>query len=82
MLFVYVFSVEWFGFYVDGQDTNTQTLQQSQLYTEDWLGLQQLDKQGKLSELLISVHVHVHVWVCLFGYLYAHFCVLCCVLCV
>ncbi|XP_015203993.1 palmitoyl-protein thioesterase 1 [Lepisosteus oculatus] len=39
---------EWFGFYGPGQAKETQTLQESALYTEDRLGLQQMDKAGKL----------------------------------
>ncbi|XP_064624573.1 palmitoyl-protein thioesterase 1-like [Lineus longissimus] len=39
---------EWFGFYKPGQGKNLYTLQESPLYKEDWLGLQEMDKQGKL----------------------------------
>jgi palmitoyl-protein thioesterase len=39
---------EWFGFYKDGQDKETYTLQESQLYQEDWLGLKQMDADKKL----------------------------------
>ncbi|XP_076361549.1 palmitoyl-protein thioesterase 1 [Tachypleus tridentatus] len=39
---------EWFGFYYPGQAKNTFTLQNSTLYKEDWLGLKQMDKDGKL----------------------------------
>jgi palmitoyl-protein thioesterase len=42
---------EWFGFYVAGQDKNTYTLQESPLYTEDWIGMKQLDSEGKLTFL-------------------------------
>jgi palmitoyl-protein thioesterase len=42
---------EWFGFYVAGQDRNTYTLQESPLYTEDWIGMKQLDSEGKLTFL-------------------------------
>jgi len=45
---------EWFGFYTAGQATNLFTLQQSALYTEDWLGLQQMDKAGKLHFLAVD----------------------------
>jgi len=44
---------EWFGFYTPGQATTLQTLQQSQIYTEDWLGLQVMDKAGKLKFLSV-----------------------------
>ena len=39
---------EWFGFYVDGQDVQTETLFESALYKEDWLGLQLLNSSGRL----------------------------------
>ena len=39
---------EWFGFYVDGQDQLVAPLEQSALYTEDWLGLKTLNDQGRL----------------------------------
>eukprot|EP00112_Aurelia_sp_Birch-Aquarium-sp1_P001002 Seg1097.2 transcript_id=Seg1097.2/GoldUCD/mRNA.D3Y31 product="Palmitoyl-protein thioesterase 1" protein_id=Seg1097.2/GoldUCD/D3Y31 len=39
---------EWFGYYVPGQGKKTQTLQESKLYTEDLLGLKEMDKAGKL----------------------------------
>jgi len=42
---------EWFGFYNAGQDKSVYTLQESQLYQEDWLGLQEMDTQGKLTFL-------------------------------
>jgi len=44
---------EWFGFYAPGQDKNVLTLQQTPLYQEDWLGLRQLDQQGKLAFLSV-----------------------------
>jgi len=44
---------EWFGFYVAGQDNITQTLQQSDLYIEDWLGLQEMDKNSQLDFLSV-----------------------------
>lgn len=43
---------EWFGFYTPGQAEHTQTLQESTLYTEDRLGLQEMDKAGKLHFLI------------------------------
>ncbi|XP_053563274.1 palmitoyl-protein thioesterase 1 [Bombina bombina] len=39
---------EWFGFYKPGQSKETTTLQESVLYTEDRLGLREMDKAGKL----------------------------------
>jgi len=39
---------EWFGFYAPGQDVEVQPLRESKLYTEDWLGLQVLDRSGRL----------------------------------
>ncbi|XP_012673850.1 palmitoyl-protein thioesterase 1 [Clupea harengus] len=39
---------EWFGFLKTGQAVETETLQESALYTEDRLGLAQMDKAGKL----------------------------------
>ncbi|XP_008329364.1 palmitoyl-protein thioesterase 1 [Cynoglossus semilaevis] len=39
---------EWFGFLKTGQAKETETLQQSVLYTEDRLGLAAMDKAGKL----------------------------------
>jgi len=46
---VYPFQSEWFGFYADGSNTQLQTLQQSPIYTQDWLGLKTLDQRGALS---------------------------------
>jgi len=42
---------EWFGFYVAGQDKLTYTLQQSELYQQDWIGLKQMNESGKLTFL-------------------------------
>ncbi|XP_063363413.1 palmitoyl-protein thioesterase 1-like [Cydia amplana] len=39
---------EWFGYYTPGQKTELQTLQQSKIYLEDRLGLQEMDRDGKL----------------------------------
>lgn len=39
---------EWFGFYKPGQSKDLFTLQESQLYSEDRLGLKEMDKAGKL----------------------------------
>eukprot|EP01098_Paradermamoeba_levis_P003379 TRINITY_DN1549_c0_g1_i1.p1 TRINITY_DN1549_c0_g1~~TRINITY_DN1549_c0_g1_i1.p1 ORF type:complete len:296 (+),score=82.90 TRINITY_DN1549_c0_g1_i1:66-953(+) len=45
---------EWFGFYKPGQDKEIIDLRDSDLYKQDWLGLQQLDKQGKLKFLEVD----------------------------
>jgi len=51
---------EWFGFYKPGQQKELYTLQESALYTEDKLGLQQMEREGKLSFLSIPAdHLHV-----------------------
>ncbi|NP_001091368.1 palmitoyl-protein thioesterase 1 L homeolog precursor [Xenopus laevis] len=39
---------EWFGFYKPGQSKETIRLQESSLYTEDRLGLKEMEKAGKL----------------------------------
>lgn len=39
---------EWFGFYKPGQDKETQTLQESDIYQKDRLGLRQMENSGKL----------------------------------
>ncbi|CAH8612809.1 unnamed protein product [Schistosoma intercalatum] len=39
---------EWFGFYQNGSSTNITALQDSILYTEDRLGLRELNKRGDL----------------------------------
>ncbi|XP_040830225.1 palmitoyl-protein thioesterase 1 isoform X3 [Ochotona curzoniae] len=39
---------EWFGFYRSGQAKETIPLQETTLYTQDRLGLKQMDKAGKL----------------------------------
>uniref|UniRef100_A0A493SY54 Palmitoyl-protein thioesterase 1 n=2 Tax=Anas platyrhynchos TaxID=8839 RepID=A0A493SY54_ANAPP len=39
---------EWFGFYKSGQAKETIPLRETPLYTEDRLGLQEMDKAGKL----------------------------------
>jgi len=42
---------EWFGWYTPGQDHDVQPMNQTALYTEDWIGMQQLDRAGKLQFL-------------------------------
>ncbi|KAK0174038.1 hypothetical protein PV328_007156 [Microctonus aethiopoides] len=44
---------EWFGFYKPGQSVELQTLQQSQLYKEDRLGLNKMDNNGKIHFLSV-----------------------------
>ena len=39
---------QWFGFYKPGQDVETQTLEESDLFKNDQLGLQQMKADGKL----------------------------------
>eukprot|EP00794_Sanderia_malayensis_P004811 gene4811-5441_t len=39
---------EWFGYYIPGQAKLTQPLQKTKLYTDDLLGLKEMDKAGKL----------------------------------
>jgi len=55
---------EWFGFYNPGQDKTVFTLQESPLYQEDWLGLKQMDSEGKLTFLAtIGDHLQfTHEW--------------------
>ncbi|XP_034939099.1 palmitoyl-protein thioesterase 1 [Chelonus insularis] len=45
---------EWFGFYKPGQSTELQTLQESDLYIQDRLGLKKMDNDGKLHFLSID----------------------------
>ncbi|CAG5101142.1 Similar to PPT1: Palmitoyl-protein thioesterase 1 (Macaca fascicularis) [Cotesia congregata] len=47
---------EWFGFYKPGQSVELQTLQDSDLYIEDRLGLQQMDQAGKIHFLSIPTN--------------------------
>ncbi|XP_023229524.1 palmitoyl-protein thioesterase 1-like [Centruroides sculpturatus] len=51
---------EWFGFYDEGQAKKVHTLQESKLYSEDWLGLKQMDKQGKL-HFLEAIGDHLQI---------------------
>jgi palmitoyl-protein thioesterase len=39
---------EWFGFYAPGQDEQIETLQETELYQKDLLGLKELDERGDL----------------------------------
>jgi len=45
---------EWFGFYKGSDIHEIEPLQQSKLYQEDLLGLQQMDKEGKLHFLSVD----------------------------
>ncbi|XP_008544079.1 palmitoyl-protein thioesterase 1 [Microplitis demolitor] len=47
---------EWFGFYKPGQSTELQTLQESDLYVQDRLGLKQMDEAGKIHFLSIPAN--------------------------
>ncbi|NWZ73921.1 PPT1 thioesterase, partial [Acrocephalus arundinaceus] len=50
---------EWFGFYKSGQAKETIPLQETLLYKEDRLGLQEMDKAGKLVFLGVKGdHLH------------------------
>lgn len=45
---------EWFGFYDDGQAKTLHTLENSTLYTEDRLGLKEMNEQGRLVKYAIK----------------------------
>jgi len=45
---------EWFGFYHEGQDKTMYTMEESKLYRNDTIGLQTLDKQGRLFRLSVE----------------------------
>nr|KAF6383314.1 palmitoyl-protein thioesterase 1 [Pipistrellus kuhlii] len=45
---------EWFGFYRSGQDKETIPLQKTTLYTQDRLGLREMDKAGQLVFLALE----------------------------
>ncbi|XP_021230980.1 palmitoyl-protein thioesterase 1 [Numida meleagris] len=57
---------EWFGFYKSGQAKDTIPLKETLLYKEDRLGLQQMDKAGKLVFLGVEGdHLHfTEEWFC------------------
>lgn len=44
---------EWFGFYTPGQSVNITSLHNSALYTEDRLGLKQMEREGHLKFLSV-----------------------------
>ncbi|KAJ9575901.1 hypothetical protein L9F63_007213 [Diploptera punctata] len=50
---------EWFGYYKPGQATEVMSLQESDLYNKDRLGLKQMDKLGKLKFLAVDGN-HLH----------------------
>lgn len=51
---------EWFGFYKPGQDKEILRLQDSSLYSEDWLGLKEMDEQKKLHFLqVVGDHLQI-----------------------
>lgn len=44
-------ATEWFEFYAPGQAQAIQPLNESAIYREDWIGLKEMDEQGKLKFL-------------------------------
>ncbi|XP_015108676.1 palmitoyl-protein thioesterase 1 [Diachasma alloeum] len=47
---------EWFGFYQPGQAVELETLQESALYTEDRLGLKEMDNNGQIDFLSVDTN--------------------------
>ena len=45
---------EWFGFYKEGQSKDLYTMEESKLYKDDSIGLQTLDKTGRLFKLSVD----------------------------
>ncbi|CAG9818862.1 unnamed protein product [Phaedon cochleariae] len=45
---------EWFGFYKTGQSVEIESLQESDLYVDDRLGLQKMDNDSKLHFLAVE----------------------------
>jgi len=45
---------EWFGFYTPGQAVTIQQMNETDLYTEDKIGLQELNNQGKVAFLSVD----------------------------
>lgn len=45
---------EWFGYYKPGQAVETESLQESRLYTDDRLGLKKMDEESKLHFLEVE----------------------------
>lgn len=65
---------EWFSFYVPGQDVDILPLEQSDIYTQDWIGLKTLDESGRLEFLsVVGDHLQFNqTWfndTIIFGYL-------------
>eukprot|EP00898_Chlorokybus_atmophyticus_P003332 jgi/Chlat1/39/ChrspC234687S00920 len=50
----------WFGFYEEGTRTRTLAPNETELYREDWVGLQQLDKAGRVA-YISSPGQHLHI---------------------
>jgi len=44
---------EWFEFYAPGQDIEVIPLNKSDIYTQDWIGLRELDTSGRLDFLSV-----------------------------
>ncbi|GAM27989.1 hypothetical protein SAMD00019534_111650, partial [Acytostelium subglobosum LB1] len=42
---------EWFGFYQYGQARDVVPMEETDLYTQDWIGLQYLDKEGRVTKI-------------------------------
>jgi len=50
----------WFGWYEENQGKIVKPMNSTLLYTEDWIGLKQMDEQGKLHFLSIDAdHLHM-----------------------
>jgi len=51
-----VFPIEsqWFGFFKEGSSIDKYTMEESPLYTKDYLGLQTLDRSGKIRKLSVN----------------------------
>lgn len=45
---VYPRESEWFEFFAPGQDKVILSFNQTDIYQQDWIGLQELDKAGKI----------------------------------
>jgi len=65
---------EWFEFYAPGQDIEIIPLKQSQIYMEDWIGLQVMDNNNQLDfHSVVGDHLQFNdTWfndTVIFGYL-------------
>ncbi len=56
---------EWFGYYEIGNVKSMLPMQQQPIYTEDWIGLQELDQAGKLVFLVCALPVLGHFFAAL-----------------